>query len=84
MQRIERGDPAAKEQMAQRNAHLVASIADEYHGEGLSSEELKRAGGRGLDHAIDNFDYRRGHRFSSYATRWICQAVRRALTERSG
>ena len=84
MKRVERGDPEAKEQMAQRNAHLVVSIADEYRGEGLSLEELKRAGSRGLDRAIDNFDHRTGHRFSSYATRWIRQAVVRALTERSG
>lgn len=84
MKRIERGDPEAKEQMAQRNAYLVASIADEYRGEGLSLEELKRAGSRGLDHAIDNCDYRTGHRFASYATRWIRQAVVRVITERSG
>ena len=70
--------------MAERNLHLVVSIADEFRGQGLSSEELKRAGTRGLLRAADTFDYRRGHRFSSYATRWIRQAIVRALIKRSG
>jgi len=82
--RIERGDPAAKEQMADANIHLVVSIADEFRGRGLSLEELKRAGTRGLFRATDTFDYRKGDRFSSYATHWIRQAIVRALMERRG
>ena len=81
--RIERGDPEAQEQLVERNLHVVVSIADEFLGQGLSLEELKRAGTSGLVRATDTFDYRRGFRFTSYATRWIRQAIVRALTERS-
>ena len=81
--RIERGDLDAIELLAQANRQLVVSIADEYRGQGLSFEELKRAGNRGLLRATDKFDHRIGHRFSSYAAHWIRQAIVQALTRQS-
>ncbi len=70
--------------MVERNLHLVVSIADEFRGQGLSLEELKRAGTRGLVQAIDTFDYLQRLSVLKLRTRWIRQAIVRALKERSG
>jgi RNA polymerase primary sigma factor len=80
--RIERGDPAAKEEMILANLRLVASIARRHVGRGLSLLDLTQEGTLGLIRAVEKFDWRRGYKFSTYATWWIRQAVERAVTDK--
>jgi RNA polymerase primary sigma factor len=81
--RIERGDAAAKERMINSNLRLVVSIAKRYQGHGLQLGDLIQEGVIGLNRAVEKFDWRRGFKFSTYATWWIRQACQRAVSNQS-
>jgi len=81
--RIERGDIGAKHDLTAANLRLVVSIAKRYHTDGMSFLDLIQEGNLGLIRAVEKFDYRKGHKFSTYATWWIRQAITRAIADKA-
>jgi len=79
---VRRGD-AAKEDLTEANLRLVVSIAKRYVGRGIPLLDLIQEGNLGLEHAVDKFDWRKGFKFSTYATFWIRQAIGRALDQKA-
>ena len=83
MQRIERGDRKARDRLVSANLRLVISIAKRYQGRGVPLLDLVQDGTLGLLRAVEKFDWRRGYKFSTYATWWLRQAVQRSVDNRS-
>jgi len=81
--RIEKGDVHARTQLMEANLRLVVSIARRYYGRGLPFPDLIQEGNMGLIRAVERYDWRKGYKFSTYATWWIRQAILRAIADQS-